>query len=162
MPLNHGQYQQDFHVVMAGSNAYVKEVRFDGVSNILGFTTDIYKDGGAIQAPLDCYGNNTYLGFKKWTDGKFDAQRCVDACLATQNCHFANTYFMRDDGVPFAQHCSLYTVHWPAWYATNEGQYVGGDEIEINSTKSYGFTVAPGKFEACEPVIKLPGIGLSV
>jgi hypothetical protein len=155
MPMNHGQYQKSFHVVMAGSNAYVKQVTFDVVPNIMGYKTDVYQNDGAIQAPLDCHGDNTYLGFRKWSDGKFNAQRCVDSCTTTQNCRFVNTYFERDDGVPFAQHCSLYTVHWSARYATNVGQYVGDNEIVINTTNSYGFTVTPGNFEACEPMQKM-------
>ncbi|KAH4851886.1 hypothetical protein HBI56_087570 [Parastagonospora nodorum] len=149
--LNHGQYQQEFHVVMAGSNAYVKQVKFDTVPSVPGYNTDTYNNGGAIQAPLDCHGNNTYLGFRSWMDGRFDARRCTDVCTATKDCHFVNTYFLRDDDVPFAQHCSLYSAHWPSWYATNVGQYVNENELVINATKSYGFTHADGNHEVCEP-----------
>jgi hypothetical protein len=40
--------------------------------------------------------------------------------------------------VPFAQDCSLYSVHWPLWYATNVGQMQGPSEIVINATNSFG------------------------
>ncbi|KAL5119985.1 hypothetical protein ACEQ8H_002083 [Pleosporales sp. CAS-2024a] len=155
-PMNKGQYLSKFHVVMAGANAYVKEVYFDASPNIMGYKTDTYNHGGAIQAPLDCYGNNTYLGFKRFEDGKFDASRCTAACDGTDKCRFVNAYLVRDGGVPLAQHCSLYSVHWPAWYATNQGQYLYDKALGINSTKSFGFTVTPGSFDACEPPQKRP------
>lgn len=65
MPLNEGHFQQDFHVVIAGSNAYVRDVNFDVIPNIAGYKTEVYTGSGAIEAPLDCYGNDTYMGVQR-------------------------------------------------------------------------------------------------
>jgi hypothetical protein len=139
MPMNSGQYQQDFLVVIAGSNAYVKDVLDLGVvPKVAGYTTEVYEHGAAIQTPLDCHGKDTYLGVREWFDGKYSAQRCIDACSAMPDCHFANTYFERKDDVPFSQHCALFSARWPASYATNSGQYQGDEVHHMNATYSYG------------------------
>jgi hypothetical protein len=137
MAFNYGQFQEEFHVVMAGSNAYVKEV--DGATPYLpGYTTEVYKDGGAILAPLDCQNKDTYIGVKSFLDAKFDAQRCVALCTATKDCHFVNTYMLRKGAVPVSQDCALYTRRWPENFATNHGQATEGGDIAINRTDSYG------------------------
>jgi hypothetical protein len=146
-PMNHGQYRQGFNVVIAGSNAYFKDILgADVVPSISGYTTDVYENGAGIQAPLDCNGKDTYLGVQKWYDGKFSAHRCLDACDTTKDCHFVSTYFLRKNGVPFAQHCAFFSAHWPEQYATNKGQYGGEDEFHTNTTYSYGWVL----FRDCE------------
>jgi hypothetical protein len=65
------------------------------------------------------------MGLSYWHDGRFDIQRCIDSCQqATRDdvdgrqCHFVNTYLQRRDGVPYAQHCAMYTAYWPSQYVT--------------------------------------------
>lgn len=121
-----GQLQGEFRAVMAGSNAYVKDVTAANDSNSLRaledeWTSEEYENGAAIEAPLDCNGNDTYMGMSAWDDGKFDAQRCIEACKAADDhdlkdrtCNFVNTYMQRQDGVPVAQHCAMFSEYWPA------------------------------------------------
>jgi hypothetical protein len=137
MALNYGQYQEKFQVVIAGSNAWVKDIAPIIVPKLHGFTTDVYEAGGAIEAPLDCHGEDTYLGVQKWYDGRLDTKRCAATCVANGRCHFINTFIERHNGVPFAQHCALYTAHWPPRYTTNVGQLWDGQRV-INITNSFG------------------------
>lgn len=114
MPLNQGQMQADFHVVMAGVNAYVNDIVTDGSGfNIPGYGVDAYNDGSAIIAPLDCNGHDTYLGVMRWYDGRFDAGRCIAMCEENPDCHFMNTYILRRNNVPYTQHCAMYSAYWP-------------------------------------------------
>jgi hypothetical protein len=134
---NDGHYQTDFHVVIAGSNAYVKDVASSGQPfTAPGFEVDTYTSGGAIQAPLDCNGKDTFVGSKMWYDGKIEIQRCIDACTANNGCHFINTFMEQHNDVPSIQNCALYSARWPETYATNIGQYRGNQKITI--TNSYG------------------------
>lgn len=123
---------------MAGSNAYVQKVNVTDTPEFEGYSTDTYSSGGAIEANKDCYGNNTYLGVQIWRDGQFDPKRCIDVCEPNNDCHFVNTYLQLKNNVPYSQHCSLYSVHWPAWYATNLGQSRQSDDIQISYNNSYG------------------------
>ncbi|EMD87748.1 hypothetical protein COCC4DRAFT_143088 [Bipolaris maydis ATCC 48331] len=147
--INKGQIREQFRIVMAGSNAYVKDITFsnrkDGSSNILkNWIVEKYKNGAAIQVPLDCNGVDTYMGVAAWRDGKFDAQRCLDACkvagdtdIQSRKCRFVNTYVQRRNGVQVAQHCAMFSEYWPAPFATNLGQLRG--DVEISETDSYGY-----------------------
>ncbi|KAF1941449.1 hypothetical protein EJ02DRAFT_202427 [Clathrospora elynae] len=157
--LNHGQMREEFSVVMAGSNAYVKDVIDDGsIPVVFGYDVEAYENGNAIVALLDCNNTDTYMGVAAFKDGRFDIARCIAACnkaSATdafgRHCRFMNTYLQRRDGVPFSQHCALYTHHWPKQYATNSGQVRKDSKITISETDSFGITDAAGDFEACLP-----------
>jgi hypothetical protein len=134
-----GATYQDFQIVMAGTNAYNRIPSIVLPPVVTGnWTAETYTNGGAIEAPIDCAGNNTYVGVAKWYDGNFDAQRCVDTCATNSDCHFVNTYFQRRNGTPYVQHCALYTRHWPAWYATNVGQTRGDDNLTVQYDNSFG------------------------
>jgi len=114
--INEGQTREDFHVVMAGANAYVKDVVTPDVP--AGYALEKYAFGAAIEAPLDCNGEDTYMGMRYWQDGKFDAQRCITACEETKDvsgrqCHFVNTYMQRRNNVPVVQHCAMFSKYWP-------------------------------------------------
>ncbi|KAF2825770.1 hypothetical protein CC86DRAFT_34706 [Ophiobolus disseminans] len=141
-----GKNESQFQIVIAGSNAYTQVVNIT-VPAANGYDTDIYDNGAAIDAPLDCNGQNTSLGVTTWTDGKSDAQRCADACNANSNCHFANSYFQNLGDPPHNQYCALYTAHWPSWYATNTNN---------NASISYSLFQTNGTYDACEPFDNLP------
>jgi hypothetical protein len=116
--INHGQLRKQFHVVMAGSNAYVKDINGTTPSVSDDYTIEKYDMGAAIETPLDCNGEDTYMGLKHWSDGHFDAQRCMDICKETHDasgrqCRFANTYMQRRNNVPTDQHCDLFSKYWP-------------------------------------------------
>jgi hypothetical protein len=138
--MNEGQFQEDFEVVIAGSNAYVRDV-IDTVPipNVVGYTTEVYDHGAAIQAPVDCRGKDTYLGVMQWYDGKYSARRCLDQCDDTPSCNFVNTFFQRKNAIPYSQHCSMFTARWNRSFATNIGQYQDNEVYHMNTTYSYGY-----------------------
>jgi hypothetical protein len=110
--------RENFHVVMAGSNAYVKDISGATPSVPAGYAIDKYAVGAAIEAPLDCNGEETYMGLAYWRDGHFDIERCVTTCkqaqgASGQRCHFVNTYMQRRNNVPTVQHCAMFSRYWP-------------------------------------------------
>ncbi|KAF1837759.1 hypothetical protein BDW02DRAFT_627691 [Decorospora gaudefroyi] len=162
--LNSGQMRGDFKVVMAGSNAYVKDIPGSfATDNTLppvpaGYTIEQYANGGAIIAPTDCNGSETYMGMRYWADGQLDITRCLAACHAAgegdiygRQCRFINTYIQRRNGVPTSQHCSMYSNYWPSTYATNLGQSRGSDLVTISATDSYGIRDMSDDYHACLP-----------
>ncbi|KAH6639605.1 hypothetical protein C7974DRAFT_449729 [Boeremia exigua] len=150
--VNTGQWRNDFHVVIAGSNGYVSErvVAVDGYSGeSLGSV--------AINAPRDCNGDDTYMGYKLFNDGQpFEPARCAAACEAETKwnvehldsrmlCKFFNTYVLMKNGEPQGQYCSMYTQKWEKNVAVNDGQWRGDDHYTIASSYSYSNTTDPGK-----------------
>ncbi|KAI4944730.1 hypothetical protein J4E91_008417 [Alternaria rosae] len=150
--VNSGQWRADFHVVIAGSNGYDSErvVPVDGYSGeSLGNV--------AINAPNDCNGDDTYMGYKLFNDGQpFEPARCAAACEAETKwnvehlnsrmlCKFFNTYVLMKNGEPQGQYCSMYTQKWAKSVAVNDGQYRGDDHYTIASSYSYSNTADPGK-----------------
>ncbi|KAI4701025.1 hypothetical protein J4E89_010861 [Alternaria sp. Ai002NY15] len=150
--VNNGQWRADFHVVIAGSNGYDSErvVSVDGYSGeSLGNV--------AINAPNDCNGDDTYMGYKLFNDGQpFEPARCAAACEAETKwnvehlnsrmlCKFFNTYVLMKNGEPQGQYCTMYTQKWAKSVAVNDGQYRGDDHYTIASSYSYSNTADPGK-----------------
>ncbi|KAK4624866.1 uncharacterized protein CLAFUR5_05412 [Fulvia fulva] len=149
---NVGQYQGDFHVVIAGSNGYVRKsiATPDGYSGLTAL------GNGAIQAPLDCNGKDTYMGVKIFQGKPFDTGLCAAACTAQskynrehpgkngyfQTCQFFNTYVLYNGTTAVGQYCSLYNETWPASFATNVGQWRGKDYFSIGY--SYSFSNSTG------------------
>ncbi|KAF2773778.1 hypothetical protein EJ03DRAFT_304293 [Teratosphaeria nubilosa] len=124
---NTGQYQLDFHLVIAGSNAY------NALPPVPGYSAPLYLNTRTIHAPLDCKGHNTYMGHQVFENhGAFDPNLCAQACadktaynLAhpdasghSQMCRFFNTYVVPYGGKQAAQWCALYNVSWTAEQAS--------------------------------------------
>lgn len=99
-----------------------------------GYWVTAYANGAILRAPLDCHGQNTYLGVKKYADGAFDAGRCVEVCRNDEACHFVNTWMLRSNGTVGEQHCALYAKEWPNQFLVDVGNEVAG----IEATDSYG------------------------
>ncbi|KAL8747675.1 MAG: hypothetical protein Q9190_000471 [Brigantiaea leucoxantha] len=81
---NKGQWRDSFEVVITASNAYNKATPPPAIS---GFTGP-QELGGAINAPLDSQGHDTYLGFKYFPfsqDQGYTPSTCADACVAETN-----------------------------------------------------------------------------
>ncbi|KAL1310534.1 hypothetical protein AAFC00_000817 [Neodothiora populina] len=154
--VNNGQYQQDFHVVIAGSNGYMNKT----VAPVDGYAQPTYLGAGAIEAPLDCNKHDTYMGVKIFTKGPFDASQCAAACTATsvydlsvgipQTCQFFNTYLLLKNGSPVGQYCAMYNQTWPASYATNKGQWRGTNHYTIGHSYSYSNATNPALFQGCQ------------
>lgn len=72
----------------------------------------------AINAPINCQGQNTHEGCFTFFDGTFDPNRCADTCtnqtrynlargFTDRPCRFFNTFRLYKNGVRYAQYCSL-------------------------------------------------------
>ncbi|KAF1354582.1 hypothetical protein BDV97DRAFT_374662 [Delphinella strobiligena] len=153
--VNVGQSQDGFHVVIAGSNGYQN----NSIVPVSGYGEANYLGNAAINAPLDCNSDNTYMGVKIWTTGPFDASRCAAACTAAsvydtavgipslanpQTCQFYNTYLLLKNGTSVGQYCAMYNQTWANSYATNVGQYRGYNHYTISNSYSYSNATNPG------------------
>lgn len=153
--VNVGQWQETFHVVIAGSNGYQN----NSIVPVSGYGEANYLGNAAINAPLDCNSDNTYMGVKIWTTGPFDASRCAAACTAAsvfdiaqgipslanpQTCQFYNTYLLLKNGTSVGQYCAMYNQTWANSYATNAGQYRGYNHYTISNSYSYSNATNPG------------------
>ncbi|KAF2646329.1 hypothetical protein P280DRAFT_8096 [Massarina eburnea CBS 473.64] len=162
---NDGQYRDDFHVVIAGSNGYnhnYNEKR--GWPQIGGYNPTWYGNA-SINAPHTCQDEDTYLGYKLYNDQqRYDPRRCAVACSSQNHynqgnppndgsevkiCHFVVSYVERKNGVSQGQYCAMYTKAWPAKYAVNTGQWRGPDLITISN--SIGFANTTEGSDACLP-----------
>lgn len=145
---------QAFHVVIAGSNGYIKSpppapptlTNFTGPSALL---------PGAINAPNDpTTGKNTYLGMKLYNGGPFDPSQCAAACQAQtaydarhpasdgtyMPCNFFNVYILSKNNIPQGTYCSFYSRTWDASYATNTGYYSGTTHYTVADSYTYALT----------------------
>lgn len=129
---NTGQSRDSFQVVMTGSNGYNKNAAppaIKGFGSPVGF-------GGAINAPLDAQGHDTYVGFKYYPFSQsqgYTPGTCASACNAQtaynkahpasdgsfKSCNFFNSYVLSKNGIAQGLYCSMYTQTWAASYATN-------------------------------------------
>ncbi|KAL8831695.1 MAG: hypothetical protein Q9191_000705, partial [Dirinaria sp. TL-2023a] len=131
---NKGQWRDSFQVVIAGSNAYNKVSAPPGIAC---FTGPVQL-GGAINAPKNAQGQDTYMGYKHHIFSQsqgFDPSLCAADCLAQtaydrrhstadgsyQSCVFFNAYVISMNGVPQGLYCSIYSQVWSPAYATNYG-----------------------------------------
>lgn len=73
---NYGQYRDSFQVVIAGSNGYTN----NEIITPPGYTSPMFLDKSAINAPLDSYGFDSYMGVAMFNSGPFDIKLCADAC----------------------------------------------------------------------------------
>ncbi|KAF1821989.1 uncharacterized protein K489DRAFT_370880 [Dissoconium aciculare CBS 342.82] len=154
---NKGQFRAGFEVVIAGSNGYVNQA----VSTPPGYTQPTYLGNGAIDAPPDVLGCNSYLGAKIFSQGTFNINLCADYCTSqsqynlahpptdgspVQTCQFFNTYILYVNRTTNTQgqYCAIYSESWPASYATNKGQYRGSDHYLIQSSYSSSNATDPG------------------
>lgn len=137
---NEGQWREQYHVVIAASNGYVLTTSLDPLSS------------KAINAPLDCNTDDSYMGMRLLNDNApFDPQRCAAICEATSQyniehpgddasrpprlCKFYNTYILNKNYGSQGQICAMYTQSWdPSVYATNDGQWRGNDHYTISSS----------------------------
>ncbi|KAF2689714.1 hypothetical protein K458DRAFT_400407 [Lentithecium fluviatile CBS 122367] len=137
---NDGQWRDQFHVVIAGSNGYVLTSSMNPLSS------------KAINAPRDCNDDDAYMGMRMFTDNApFDPERCKAVCEATSQyniehnsdpskpprlCKFFDTYILSKNYISQGQACFMYTQYWdPEVYATNDGQWDGeGNHYTISSS----------------------------
>lgn len=148
---NQGQWRANFQVVITGSNGYNKASPpppckgFSGPQEL----------GGAINAPLDAQGHNTYMGYQFFPFSQsqgYDPTTCAQACDAQtwynsqhpdaqdgsfQTCSFFNSFILSEDAVPQGLYCSLYNETWAPNYANNYGQTRGSTRYTVSRSYSY-------------------------
>jgi hypothetical protein len=142
-----GVLREKFEVAIAGSNGYTSLK----TQNVDRYKQTLLNDT-AIDAPLDCNMQESYVGYQLFTQGAFDAKLCAIACQEINNyalahspatasprlCRYFNTYILLKNGVSQGQYCSMYSQHWNSSYATNKGRYRGSDHYTIQ----YSFAFA--------------------
>jgi hypothetical protein len=125
---NTGQWCNDFQVIIAGSNGYMKTIP----QQVDGFTVTGLKNA-AINAPLDCNGADTHMGVKIFSGNYLDASLCAAACDSQNQyntahppstgkpklCKLFTKYMVSKNGSPLGQQCALYSEPWDVSYATN-------------------------------------------
>ncbi|KAL8810956.1 MAG: hypothetical protein Q9200_002173 [Gallowayella weberi] len=138
--LNKGQWRDSFRVAITASNAYNRGSPPPAIACYNGPTAL----PGAINAPLNAQGQNTYLGynFHAFSQSQgYDPSTCAADCNAQtaynkrhpaadgsyQTCVFFNAYVISVNGTAQGLYCSKYSQVWAASYATNYGQYRGSD-----------------------------------
>lgn len=115
-----------------------------------GYNAGVYLGKYAINAPLSCTGDDTYLETHVFNSGAFDAGLCAAACNAQANyardtvksgfvkaCSFFNTYILYKNGKSIGQNCVLYDQTWAQSYAVNTGYYYGSDVYTIGFSYSF-------------------------
>ncbi|KAI5247455.1 hypothetical protein E4T43_02060 [Aureobasidium subglaciale] len=133
---NKGQWRAKFQVLIAGSNAYSKVAAPAPVAPTDPLTQFTASDPlkGAINAPLDSNGHNTYMGYTYYPFSQsqgYTPSTCAAACLAQtaydkahpaadgsfMACLFFNAYVLNINGVPQGLYCSNYNTTWSSVYA---------------------------------------------
>ncbi|CAJ2503499.1 Uu.00g108930.m01.CDS01 [Anthostomella pinea] len=150
---NDGQWRDDFHVVIAGSNGYMKTA----VPAVSGFEGESLGNS-TINAPNNCLGQNTYMGSKIFSTSIFDPSLCGAACTSQNQynvahppaqgepmiCTFFTTYLMAKNGNSQGQYCAMYTQSWDSSYAVNDGQWRGQDHYTVEYAFSYSNATSSG------------------
>ena len=133
--LNEGQYRDQFHVVIAGSNGYMKTA----IPEVDGYDGEALGNA-AINAPLDCNGQDTYMGSKLFTTSRFDPGLCrsryilpasrvsperltpqpigAAACESQNEYNIAHPPAIGDPAI-----CTFFTTYLMAKNGSPEGQY---------------------------------------
>ncbi|KAF2170723.1 hypothetical protein M409DRAFT_63804 [Zasmidium cellare ATCC 36951] len=148
--VNDGQWRNNYHVVIAGSNGYVNQT----VDYCQGYNAPNFYGGRALAAPNDCNGQSSLVGTQYWNDGHpFDSRRCSAACDAQTNanpnapCRFFNTYVISRNGQSYGQYCAMYKQQIDDSYATlSQVQYNGAT---YSVSYSYSFANAQNNGLPC-------------
>ncbi|CAD6441785.1 ca94745b-74a2-466d-bc4a-aa2a58e6fe5c [Sclerotinia trifoliorum] len=132
---NNGQFQADFQVVIAGSNAYnaVAPPAIPGYGGVQDFGT------ATIDAPAN---TTTYMGVQAFPQTQpYDPTVCAAACTAKSNpgCAFFVSYILYENGRNGVFTCTYFTVSYGSDRAIETGQYdEQGNHYTIGH--SFGFT----------------------
>ncbi|KAH7382600.1 hypothetical protein DE146DRAFT_233716 [Phaeosphaeria sp. MPI-PUGE-AT-0046c] len=155
--VNKGQYREQFHVIIVGSNGYSKTSgTCNGAPTVPKFNAPTNLPA-AINAPTvtkDGKKFDTYNGVKVFNGGPYDPSLCAAACQAqTANdkstpdsngeyrpCNFFQSYILTKNGTPLGTYCAFYTQAFGTEYAVNSGYYSGSDVYKVECATSYALT----------------------
>jgi hypothetical protein len=142
---NVGQFQGKFHVVIAGSNAYVKT----SAPTLAGYEGPVSFNDNSINAPAPVI-DHGYLRVETFGQNvPFDPSLCATSCAAQTAfnaahniglgpCHFFNVFVFTENGVNGILTCTYFSTSYGPAYATNPGQYdAAGNHYQV--TSSYGY-----------------------
>ncbi|TGO39945.1 hypothetical protein BHYA_0045g00390 [Botrytis hyacinthi] len=133
---NSGQWQADFQVVIAGSNAYnsVAPPAIPGYGGVQNFGT------ATVNAPAN---TTTYMGVEAFPQTQpYDPTVCAAACSTKSNpsCAFFVSFILYENGQNGVFTCTYFTVPYGSDRANEIGQYdAQGNHYTIGH--SFGFTV---------------------
>ncbi|KAF7953902.1 uncharacterized protein EAE97_001300 [Botrytis byssoidea] len=133
---NSGQWQADFQVVIAGSNAYnsVAPPAIPGYGGVQNFGT------ATVNAPAN---TTTYMGVGAFPQTQpYDPTVCAAACSSKSNpsCAFFVSFILYENGQNGVFTCTYFTVPYGSDRANEIGQYdAQGNHYTIGH--SFGFTV---------------------
>jgi hypothetical protein len=144
---NVGQLRNNYHIVIAGSNAYK---RISPPKPLTGYQTTALP-GCAIQETC-----GSYLTVKTFSDGlPYDHTRCAAACNAItleslnakkpeRTCQYFTSYMQMKNGAPQFQACAIYSATWDPSYCKNSGYTSGGNVYTIDLSYSFSNISIPG------------------
>lgn len=160
---NAGEYRADFHVVIAGSNAYTSYKLGGPVAGWLGPQN---LNNSIMSAPLwDCTNKWTYLGYRILQTGSVDPRLCAVACdsqteyntahpaegMPPVTCNAFGSYILSMTNATGSyqqgQMCTFYTAYWDRRFAVNTVAYDDG----VGAKYTYGYSSFYGK-EGRQPV----------
>ncbi|PQE18832.1 Galactose oxidase protein [Rutstroemia sp. NJR-2017a WRK4] len=133
---NVGQWQADFNVVIAGSNAYnaIAPPTLSGYGTPQSFGT------ATIDAPAN---TTTYMGEESFSQAQpYDPSLCAATCSAKHSpeCAFFVSYILYENGQNGVFTCTYFTVSYGPEQAIEKGQYdEQGNHYTIGH--SFGYTV---------------------
>jgi len=154
---NNGSMQINFNVTIAGSNGY----QSNSIAAPSGYSVPVFYNSAAINAPLDRFGFDSYMGVALFNSGPFDINLCAKACsmksqynlahpptdgTPVTTCQFFNTYilYINQSSNVQGQYCAMYGQSWGSAYATNTGQYNGNDHFMIQNSYAVSNITNPG------------------
>ncbi|KAH8896900.1 hypothetical protein GQ53DRAFT_600957, partial [Thozetella sp. PMI_491] len=141
---NPGQYQEDFHLVISGSNAYSRTA-----VSLPDYDAPIEYHNKAINIPTPVI-NYGYMRIQTFgTNVPYNVTLCALSCQSQSDynsrhggsaCVFFNAYNLYKNGANPVFTCVYYSKYYNSSYATNSGQYnSAGDHYTIGS--SYGYSI---------------------
>jgi hypothetical protein len=143
---NTGQYQGSFHVVITGSNGYVKST----APTLAGYQGPVSFGNAAINAPAPVI-NHGYL--RSQTFGQnvpYDPSLCAASCKAQTDynalhgdhggrpCIFFDSYVLYKDGLNGVFTCVYYSTAYGSAFAKETGQYdSAGAHYTVSNSNGY-------------------------
>ncbi|KAL6155348.1 hypothetical protein ACJQWK_01251 [Exserohilum turcicum] len=144
---NSGQWQEQFQVVITGSNGYSKS-SCTQPPTLSGYSVQ------SLPAAVNAPDVSTYNGMRLFNTNPFDPSLCAAACEAQTAfdkehlvsngrytpCNYFTSYILTDNGVPLGTYCALYSVPIDSQYAVNSGYTSGSDTFNVVCTAAYTAT----------------------
>jgi hypothetical protein len=142
---NTGQYQGSFHVVITGSNGYVKAT----APTLVGYQGPVSFNNAAINAPAPVSDHGYMRSQTFGQNVPYDPSLCAASCKAQteynakpgrsgKQCVFFDSYVLYKDGLNGVFTCVYYSTPYGAAYAKEAGQYDSkGAHYTVSNSNGY-------------------------